>query len=402
MSTEMKESGVAWIDSIPADWKMYRMKDAGTFQTGRDYKHMTEGVVPVYGSSKTPFAYVSDSLCNKPAIAIGRKGTVDAPFFIDGEFWAVDTCMYHTVSDKKFSIRFLSYWMHVIPWATLATQTALPSLTQTDANNAFVALPPLSEQQAIADFLDRETALIDKKIGLIARKKELLAELKKSVVHEAVTKGLNRNAAMKDSGVEWIGEIPLSWKVCRIQDWLYQNKEINEERKEKNILSLTLNGVLRNDPENPIGLVPSDYASYQIFEKDDLVFKLIDLENTRTSRVGLVWERGIMSPAYIRLRPTEKVNVQFAYWVFIDWWNRDVFQNLGGSGVRSSLAPSELLKTNIVSPSLQEQQAVADFLDKEMYRIEKMTIVLNKQEALLKEQRKALIHEVVTGKRRVV
>src|SRR5262245_56091027 len=100
--------------------------------------------------------------------------------------------------------------------------------------------------------------------------------------------------AMKDSGVPWLGEVPVHWEVQRGK-WLFRSvKEINADRRHTNILSLTLRGVVNNDPDDPEGLVPNDYATYQFFAKDDLVFKLIDLENIRTSRVGLVHQDGIM------------------------------------------------------------------------------------------------------------
>src|SRR5262245_18861372 len=89
---------------------------------------------------------------------------------------------------------------------------------------------------------------------------------------------------MKNSGVPWLGEVPEHWSLCRGK-WLFRNeKEINADRQYTNVLSLTLRGVVNNDPDDPEGLVPRDYGSYQFFAKGDLVFKLIDLENLRTSR----------------------------------------------------------------------------------------------------------------------
>lgn len=104
-----------------------------------------------------------------------------------------------------------------------------------------------------------------------------------------------------DSGVPWLGNVPAHWDIRRGK-WLFRSrKELNSDLRNTNILSLTLRGVVNNDPDNPEGLVPKDYGTYQLFAKGDLVFKLIDLENVRTSRVGLVHQDGIMSPAYVRL-----------------------------------------------------------------------------------------------------
>ena len=88
MARAMQESGVNWIGDLPTTWKLRRFKNAGGFQTGQDHKALTEGGVPVFGSSSEPFAWVDRPLCSRKAIAIGRKGTIDRPFVIQSGFWA--------------------------------------------------------------------------------------------------------------------------------------------------------------------------------------------------------------------------------------------------------------------------------------------------------------------------
>lgn len=169
--------------------------------------------------------------------------------------------------------------------------------------------------------------------------------------------------------IAWIPRVPPSWSVQRAKTVLYRAKSLNRTRAEQQVLSLTLRGVVENDPENPQGLVPEDYATYQIFERDDLVFKLIDLENVRTSRVGLVHKRGIMSSAYLRLRPRAGVSIRFLYWSFFDLYNRQVFNQLG-NGVRSTLSAEDVLDLPLLIPNLDVQRAIADFLDVETTRID--------------------------------
>ena len=114
---------------------------------------------------------------------------------------------------------------------------------------------------------------------------------------------------------DWVGKIPKHWNMTRGRFLFNSKKEINRELQCKNLLSLTLSGVLNKDYQSTEGLRPENYNTYQIFQKDDLVFKMIDLENVNTSRVGLVHEEGIMSPVYIRHEPIkEKINPKFAYW----------------------------------------------------------------------------------------
>jgi type I restriction enzyme S subunit len=139
-------------------------------------------------------------------------------------------------------------------------------------------------------------------------------------------------------------------------------KEINSEGINVDILSLTLRGVVLNNPDDPEGLVPDDYSSYQFFEKNDLVFKLIDLENFKTSRVGLVPRDGIMSPAYIRLIPGESINPRFAYWWFYFLYLSGVYNHLG-AGVRANLSATELLELDFPVLNYDAQEFIAKKID---------------------------------------
>ena len=206
---------------------------------------------------------------------------------------------------------------------------------------------------------------------------------------------MNTYSSYKDSGIEWIGEIPSEWECLRGR-FLFENKKIiNKEFQCENLLSLTLFGVLNKNMESHKGLRPSNYKTYQLFEKDDLVFKLIDLENVKTSRVGLVHENGIMSPVYIRLEPNKNSHSKYNYYYFYDLYKKEIF-NFLGSGVRSSLSPSDLLEIEVPVPPLHEQQQISDYLD---YKTSKIDILIEKSEQkieLLKEQRTSLINTTVT------
>mgnify|MGYP000892631412 CR=1 FL=1 len=201
--------------------------------------------------------------------------------------------------------------------------------------------------------------------------------------------------AYKDSGVLWLGKVPEHWEVKRGK-WLFRyKKNINADRSNSNILSLTLRGVVNNDPDNPEGLVPKDYASYQLFRKGDLVFKLIDLENLRTSRVGLVHEDGIMSPAYVRLVPQSIYNIHYFFHQYFDLYQRGIYNQLG-AGVRSTLSPNDLLNLSVLVPSLPEQSAIVRCLDHIDRRIRHYIRAKKKLIKLLEEQKQAIIHQAVT------
>lgn len=208
----------------------------------------------------------------------------------------------------------------------------------------------------------------------------------------------------KDSGIAWIGKIPEKWKIVRGKYLFRNGKEVNTGMRIKHILSLTLNGVTNRDTEDHSRLSPSDYATYQIFEKGDLVFKLIDLENVQTSRVGIVNEQGIMSPVYIRLRAIENIVNRYFYYQYYDLYNKRIYNALG-YGVRASLSAPELLHIQLVVPEIDEQEAIVYFLDTKLKEIdeafEKNDRIFgssDRKNGLLLEYKKALISEVVTGK----
>ena len=175
---------------------------------------------------------------------------------------------------------------------------------------------------------------------------------------------MKRYPEYKESGVEWIGGIPKHWKIARGKFILSHKKEINSDFQCNNLLSLTLNGVLRKDMNSAEGLIPSDYRTYQVFYPDNLVFKLIDLENIQTSRVGIVPEKGIMSPVYIRLEGDSDSYERYYFYQYYDLYKQHIF-NFLGKGVRSSLSPSDLLEIPLVFPPPSEQRTIIDFLDQQ-------------------------------------
>lgn len=178
---------------------------------------------------------------------------------------------------------------------------------------------------------------------------------------------------------------------------LFRNlKQVNDGMFETNRLALTMRGVINRALDDSEGLQSSDYSVYQIFEKDDLVFKLIDLENIKTSRVGIVHERGIMSPAYIRLSSASKnLYSKFYYWYFFALYLNNIYNKLGG-GIRQNLTPKELLEIPVPVVDAQTQAAIANFLDRETARIDNLIAEKQTFINLLKEKRQALISHVVT------
>lgn len=213
---DYKDSGIVRLGRIPTHWTIKKLKQVASIENGKDYKHVeSEDGYPVIGSGGQ-FSFACQCLYNGESVLLGRKGTIDRPIYINGPFWTVDT-MFYTKISKNFSAKYLYYAALTIEFNLYSTSTALPSMTQEDLGNIHFAIPSNDELITIAAFLDYETARIDQ---LIAKQKqliELLKEKRQAVISHAVTKGLNPNAPMKDSGVEWLGQVPEHWDVSALK-----------------------------------------------------------------------------------------------------------------------------------------------------------------------------------------
>ena len=205
---------------------------------------------------------------------------------------------------------------------------------------------------------------------------------------------------MKDSGIAWIGVIPQDWEIVRTKSLYCSAKEIVGDRADDfERLALTLNGVIKRSKEDSVGLQPEKFSGYQILKKGELVFKLIDLENVATSRVGLSPYTGIVSPAYIVLSKQSRAKdlvVRYSMYHFLSMWQREIFNQMGDNGVRSSLNTKELLNIPHPFPSIYEQKRIVTFLDAQCAEID---TVLEKTRASIEEYKKlkqAVITQAVT------
>lgn len=198
------------------------------------------------------------------------------------------------------------------------------------------------------------------------------------------------------TNILWNSSMPSHWICEKTKKFFTNPKILNKGNVENNILSLTLNGVIKNNADRPIGLSPADYSTYQIFEANELVFKLIDLENISTSRVGLVYECGIMSSAYIRLRPRTDMNIKYFYYQYFDWYKRNIFNGLG-AGVRQTLSAKDLIEYSIVVPPREEQDQIVRFLDWKVSEINRLINIKKKEINLLEEQVAVFISDIITN-----
>lgn len=273
-----KDSGIAWIGEIPEHWEITSFKRKITINNGKDYKDFLDAeIYPVMGSGGC-FAYCSNYMYDGEALLLGRKGTIDKPLYVKGKFWAVDT-MFYAIPHANLDCKFAYYLALMFPFNLYSTSTSLPSLTQTDLGNILVAFPFLSEQQSIATYLDQKCGEIDELITLQEEMITKLQSYKQSVITEAVTKGLDKNVSLKDSGIEWIGEIPEHWICTVFKKFLSELMQYgaNEPAEECNyndpryirITDIKDDGTLRDDTFKSL---PLEKAKEYMLTKGDLLF----------------------------------------------------------------------------------------------------------------------------------
>ena len=198
----------------------------------------------------------------------------------------------------------------------------------------------------------------------------------------------------KDSGIEWLRDIPSDWKVSRLGDYCKENKLKNKGLINKNRLSLSYGKIIKKEIDTSFGLLPKSFETYQIVEKNYIVLRLTDLQNDKKSlRVGLVKEKGIITSAYITLK-VRKIFSGYIYYLLYTYDVKKVFYWYGGS-IRQSMKYDDLKILPIMLPPMEEQQKVTDYLDKKTFLIDKKIEIFNKKIEKYRELRNSLIHETV-------
>ena len=267
-----------------------------------------------------------------------------------------------------------------------------------------IILPSLSQQQTIVALLDKNCTKIDNISTKIQKEINTLQEYRKSVIARAVTKGLDDNVLMKDSEIEWIGEIPESWETAPIYTCTSEITQKNSNLKEKRALKFTYGNIVDKNNFN-IDKDPSltkIASNYLVVKPNDIVINGLNLNyDFVTQRVGMVNNHGIITSAYIGIRSNQnKVIPKYLLYLFKTYDAEKAFHNMGG-GVRKILNYSELKKEKIILPSLSKQKAIVSFLDVKILQIEKVILQKKRQLLLLSNYKKSLIFEYTTGKRQV-
>jgi type I restriction enzyme S subunit len=403
---EYKDSGVEWLGKMPTAWVLSRLKYMAHIKNGQDYKTVeTNTGYPVLGSGGQ-FTFASTFLYDKESVLLGRKGTIDKPLYIDEPFWTVDT-MYYTEIDNEIPPKFLYYLALIIQFRMFSTNTALPSMTQENLGNFIFAVPPRkSDKILIANFLDHEIAKIDTLIEKQQQLITLLQEKRQAVISHAVTKGLNPDAPMKDSGVEWLGEVPEQWDLTEIR---FITKQIGGGTPDKSNESYWGGDIPWVSPkdmkvnyigasQNQITVDAVNQSPAKFIPEGSVLMVVRGMILLHSVPVALTTKKVTINQDMKAMVPLGKISGEFL--LFLLKGLRDFLLDI----VDSSAHGTKCLRTElfermkIAIPDRAEQNIIVEAIKHQLGLIDLLTNKAERAITLLQERRTALISAAVTGK----
>ena len=414
---QYKDSGVEWLGEIPIDWSLKKAKYI--FQKVQRPPRNIDSVVTSFRDGQVTLRTNRriDGFTNSIK-EIGYQGVRSGDLMIhamDGFAGAIGI----SDSDGKCSpvcsvcIPWIKQSVNMLFYGYLVRQLAVTdfilSLAKgirerstefrfSEFSGLVLAIPSKDEQDKIVAFLKHETQKIDRLISKQQQLIELLKEKRHAVISHVVTKGLNPNVPMKDSGVEWVDSIPFHWEVMPTFSICEASMKKNYDGIESNVLSLSYGKIIPRNVDTNYGLLPESFNTYQIVECRDIILRLTDLQNDKNSlRVGLVKQKGIITSAYLKLKSKSRISPDFLYQLLHSYDTTKVFYGMGG-GLRQSMKFEDFRRLPLLLPPTNEQKKIAVFLDQETTKIDNL---LEKQQQiiqLLQERRTALISAAVTGK----
>ena len=428
-----KDSGVEWIGAIPKEWKFVPLKDSFYFVAGGTplsnvLSNWDEGVAWVTPADfKTDKMYISKGArslskkgyqsCNAKmlppgSIIFSKRAPIGSVAINTAELCTNQGCIGLLNKTKNANNKYFYYILSIATqtFEALGAGVTFKEISIKNFGNVSLPLPPIHEQQRIADFLDAKCGILDRTIDAVSRQIEDLEKYKKALITKTVTKGICKKdepeRAMKDSGVEWIGEVPEEWNVKPFKALAgmkgsseYTARDIVDEDEGVILLSPS------NINDNKLNLSKRTYISQKKYDKSTTKIQRGDLLFTKTASVGkcVIYdsdEPAMPNPQLVVLKNI-KCLPKFLYYSMVS----DVMQAPTKMYVYGSVIPTisqlNLGRIKIPVPSPEEQQHIADYLDEKCKNIDNRVQKRRQQLEWLKEYKKSLIFDYVTGKKRV-
>lgn len=337
-----------------------------------------------------------------PSVLIGRKGaTLHIPHYISSKFWNVDTA-FNVYSKSIFDLKYYFYCAHVFDYTLYMSQTTLPSMTQTAYENMFLPLPTKEEQYAIANQLDQICSKIDTVLEKTRASIEEYKKLKQAVITQAVTKGVRGDRPMKNSGIEWIGDIPAEWSVVPFSKFARVSANLVNPSDYQDYLQVSPENIEKDSGK----LLPCKTVSEvgveswnHFFHKGQILYSKI---RPKLNKVCIAPFDGLCSADMYPI-DTDNVSKFVMYTILSNGFNQQVSMITENRVKMPKINQKELSKLIVVMPKdYSEQQEVVDYLEDRCVKID--TLITQKQQYLteIENYKKSLIYEYVTGKKEVV
>lgn len=376
-----------------------RIKDLFYISAGGDISSIQiseelnkEFIYPVYSNAlknEGLYCYSNNYRIKKESLTITARGNIGFSFLRKPKFNAIGRLLVLTPKNNKFNIKYINYILSKNDISY--NKTAIPQLTSIDIGDKIISINNSIEiQDKIVSFLDKNCEKIEKEISLLEKKSELLEEYKQSLIFETVTKGLDKNAEMKDSGIKFIGIIPNNWRIFRIKDLfnISRGRVIAASTLEKDSSDILKYPVFSAATEND-GII--GYLERYDFNNNLLTW------TTDGAKAGAVFIRsgkfnctnvcGILRAKY------KNNNLKFQKYALSIQTQNYQRPDINGAKIMSN----EMANILIAQPELYEQTLISNFLDIETKKIEDEIKLINEKIELLKEYKQSLIYEAVTG-----
>lgn len=423
-----KDSGIEWIGEVPSHWEVIPIKRTGSFENGLTYSPTDicdeNGVLVLRSSNiqndklnfednvyvaKCPLSLLVKSgdiiICsrNGSASLVGKcaivEGNINATY---GAFMM----RYRPIckSNTVFSYYLLQTALKF--YKGLYSTTTINQLTKGVIGQIYVSYPPFPEQQAIATYLDKKCGEINHAIDVQKKKIDLLGELKQTIITDAVTKGLNPNATMKDSGVEWIGKIPAHWDVMKTSLAFNHigsgttpstsKREYYDDEGAYWLQTGDLTDGLVVNTSKKISKIAVRECNLKFYPPNSVV---IAMYGATIGKMGLLQIQCATNQACCVLPSNKHINAKYTFYFFLSAKSDLLISAIGGG--QPNISQDVIKKTKIILPPFSEQQDIVRHLDKECGKIDAQISKANRRIELLEELKQSIITEAVTGKIKV-
>lgn len=408
---EMKDSGIEWIGKIPKEWGIVKFKYLHNgLNTGeaidKEYWESDAGPNAFYTAGLTP---IRTGYSNFPTwketgendLLLARNGTPYVYLPVSKAYYTDH--IIRAAMSRHVNRRFIRYCLQQSIASIVVDSVSIPTWSATLWNNQILTRPSAIEQERIAAFLDAECAEIDAVLEKTRASIEEYKKLKQAVITQAVTKGIRGDRPMKNSGIEWIGDIPAEWDVVRIKNLFdYRNERNFKPLEEVNLISLyTDKGVVQHcDLDETTGNKASNADGYKLVYENDIVVNII---LCWMGAIGRSSYFGVTSPAYDVYSPKQKTNSKFYHYLFrTNGFSGDCYKvGRGIMAMRWRTYSDQFRAIKVVSPPQSEQEEIVEYLDEKCEGID--DLIAKKQQYLteIENYKKSLIYEYVTGKKEV-